>query len=195
MAEADQQRFAGHIQRQTERLQHLIDQLLGLAAVEQMRRLAVREPVDLVALTHELLHSAEARMQLKGLTAQVDTTANAVVLGDRFLIGQALQNLLDNAVEFSPPGGELTVCALVDADDGSVVWSVRDQGPGVPDYAINRVFDRFYSLPRGEHQDRSSGLGLCLVKEVVELHGGSVTLVNAEAPRGCIATLRWPRSG
>ena len=194
MAEADQQRFAGHIQRQTERLQHLIDQLLGLAAVEQMRRLTVREPVDLVALTHDLLHSAEARMQLKGLTAQMDMTASAVVSGDRFLIGQALQNLLDNAVDFSPPGGELALKVAVNADDGSITWSIQDQGPGVPDYAIDRVFDRFYSLPRGEHQDRSSGLGLCLVKEVVELHGGSVAVANANAPGGCIATVSWPRS-
>ena len=193
MAEADQQRFAGHIQRQTERLQHLIDKLLGLADVEQMRRLAVREPVDLKALTRELLHSAEARLRLKGLTTRLDMAASAVVSGDRFLIQQALQNLLDNAIEFSPKGGELAVRVLVDAGDGSVVWSVRDQGPGVPDYAINRIFERFYSLPRGEHADKSSGLGLCLVREVAELHSGTVAVVNADAPGGCVATVRWPR--
>lgn len=192
MAEADQQRFAGHIQRQTERLQHLIDKLLGLADVEQMRRLTVREPVDLAALTRELLQSAEARLRLKGMAARVDVADIAVVSGDRFLIQQALQNLLDNAIEFSPKGGELAVHAVVDAAGGSIVWSVRDQGPGVPDYAVNRIFERFYSLPRGEHADKSSGLGLCLVREVAELHGGTVAVVNADASGGCVATVRWP---
>ena len=195
MTPADQQRFAGHIQRQTERLQHLIDKLLGLADVEQMSHLAVREPVDLIAMTQELLRSAEAGLRLKGLTTRLDTTGGKhVVVGDRFLIQQALQNLLDNAIDFSPKGGELLVHLGHDGAGQAVVWSVQDQGPGMPDYAIDRIFERFYSLPRGEHQDKSSGLGLCLVKEVVELHGGTVSVINAEAPGGCIATVHWPRS-
>jgi two-component system sensor histidine kinase CreC len=192
MAEADQRRFAGHIQRQIERLQHLIDKLLGLADVEQMRHLAVRVPVDLADLTRELLQSAEARLRLKGLTARLVMQGDAVVSGDRFLIQQALQNLLDNAIEFSPRGGELVVSLGVDAVDGFIEWSVLDQGPGMPDYAIHRIFERFYSLPRGDHQDKSSGLGLCLVKEVAELHGGTVSVNNAGAPGGCIASVRWP---
>ena len=194
MAPADQQRFAGNIQRQTERLQHLIDKLLGLADVEQMRHLAVRESVDVLALTQTLLQSAEARLRLKGLTVRLDVDGGAPVSGDRFLIQQALQNLLDNAIEFSPGGGELVVKLGKDAEGQGVLWSVQDQGPGVPDYAMGRIFERFYSLPRGEHQDKSSGLGLCLVQEVVELHGGAVSVVNAEPSGGCIATVRWPRA-
>ncbi len=194
MAEADQRRFAGHIQRQTERLQHLIDKLLGLADVEQMRHLAVRESVDLRALTQTLLQSAEARLRLKGMTVRLEAESGAAVSGDRFLMQQALQNLLDNAIEFSPEGGELVVTVGLDTSGQAVVWSVQDQGPGVPDYAMDRIFERFYSLPRGEHQDKSSGLGLCLVQEVVELHGGAVSVLNAEPSGGCIATVRWPRA-
>ena len=69
---------------------------------------------------------------------------------------------------------------------------MRDQGPGVPDYAMGRIFERFYSLPRSDTQDKSSGLGLCLVKEVSDLHGGEVRVENVESPRGCLATWRLP---
>ncbi|WP_332751620.1 ATP-binding protein, partial [Hydrogenophaga sp.] len=71
-------------------------------------------------------------------------------------------------------------------------WSVRDQGPGIPDYARERIFERFYSLPRGEAQDKGSGLGLCLVKEVSDLHGGQVWVDNVVQPSGCLARWRLP---
>lgn len=190
LPEAERERFAANIQRQTERLQQLIDKLLGLADVEQMRQLHDVESVDLSALTRELLHTAEPRVRRKGLRVVDQLGQGMVVQGNRFLIAQALQNLLDNAVDFSPLGGALTL-RLAQAG-GGVEWSVRDEGPGVPDYAIGKIFERFYSLPRDEAQERSSGLGLCLVKEVSDLHGGEVHVDNVEGPQGCLATWRLP---
>jgi two-component system sensor histidine kinase CreC len=190
LPEAERERFAANIQRQTERLQQLIDRLLALADVEQMRGLGAVEPVDLAALTRELLHTAEPRTRLKGLRTVDQLGEGAVVQGNRFLIAQALQNLLDNAIDFSPPGGALTL--RVAHDGGHVEWSVRDEGPGVPDYAAGRIFERFYSLPRGDAQDKSSGLGLCFVKEVSELHGGEVRVDNVSEPGGCKAVWRLP---
>ena len=190
MPEPDRERFAGNIQRQTERLQQLIDRLLALADVEQMRGLSAVEPVDLVALTRELLHTAEPRLRLKGLRVDDALRQGCVVKGDRFLIAQALQNLLDNAIDFSPHGGTLTVA--VQPLQGAVEWSVRDEGPGVPDYAAEKIFDRFYSLPRADTHEKSSGLGLCLVKEVSELHGGTLRIDNVSDPRGCRASWTLP---
>lgn len=188
MNQADRQRFAGNIQRQTERLQQMIDKLLRLADVEQMRQLRDVEAVDLAALTRELLHAAEPRLQLKDLRV-VDGLGEGgvVVQGNRFLIAQALQNLIDNAVDFSPEGGTLSLGLAKEAQ--GAVWSVRDQGPGIPDYARERIFERFYSLPRGEGLEKSSGLGLCLVNEVSDLHGGRVSVGNVDHPSGCLA--RW----
>ena len=188
LPEAERERFAANIQRQTERLQQLIDRLLALADVEQMRGPGAVEPVDLAALTRELLHAAEPRTRIKGLRPVDELGEGGVVQGNRFLIAQALQNLLDNAIDFSPPGGALTL--RLAQDGGHVEWSVRDEGPGVPDYAMGRIFERFYSLPRSDTQDKSSGLGLCLVKEVSDLHGGEVRVENVESPRGCLATWR-----
>lgn len=192
LPEPDRERFAGNIQRQTARLQQLIDRLLALADVEQMRGLRTVEPVDLVPLTRELLHTLEPRLRLKGLRVveAMATGHGTVVKGDRFLIAQALANLLDNAIDFSPQGGALTVS--IRPVERAVEWSVQDEGPGVPDYATDKIFDRFYSLPRADTREKSSGLGLCLVKEVSDLHGGSVTLANVSEPRGCKACLSLP---
>lgn len=194
MPEPDRARFASNIQRQSERLQQLIDRLLALADVEQMRGLRTVEPVDLVPLTRELLHTLEPRLRLKNLhvVEAMDTggATGLVVNGDRFLMAQALANLLDNAIDFSPQGGVLTVA--IRRVHGAVEWSVQDEGPGVPDYAVDKIFDRFYSLPRADTREKSSGLGLCLVREVSDLHGGSVTLANVSQPRGCKASLSLP---
>lgn len=194
MPEPDRERFASNIQRQSERLQQLIDRLLALADVEQMRGLRTVEPVDLVPLTRELLHTLEPRLRLKNLhvVEAMDTgaTSGLVVNGDRFLMAQALANLLDNAIDFSPQGGALTVA--IRRMHGAVEWSVQDEGPGVPDYAVDKIFDRFYSLPRADTREKSSGLGLCLVREVSDLHGGSVTLTSVSQPRGCKACLTLP---
>jgi two-component system, OmpR family, sensor histidine kinase CreC len=191
MPDADRQRFAANIERQTLRLQALVDKLLTLADVEQMRQLQNPEPVDIAAMTREILHALEPRCRLKDLHINDGLgDATVVVRGNRFLLAQALQNLIDNAIDFSPVGGELTLA--LEREPGWVTWSVRDQGPGVPDYAQDRVFERFYSLPRGDTQEKSSGLGLCLVKEVSDLHGGHVRIRNVEHPRGCKASLRLP---
>ncbi len=190
LPDAERERFAANIERQTERLQQLIDRLLALADVEQMRGLDAVEPVDLAALTRELMHTAEPRTRRKGLRMIDELGEGGVVQGNRFLIAQALQNLLDNAIDFSPQGGALTLRLQREGD--RLNWSVRDQGPGVPDYAMGRIFERFYSLPRSDTQDKSSGLGLCLVKEVSDLHGGEVCVENVESPRGCMATWRLP---
>ncbi len=187
---AERKRFAGNIQRQTERLRLLIDKLLGLADVEQMRSLSAKEAVDLGALTQDVLQRLEPRWRRKGLRVHTDLAASTAVSGDRFLLGQALQNLLDNAIDFSPEHGEVWV--RLEQDAHHVSWSVRDQGTGIPAYAQDRIFERFYSLPRGEGNERSSGLGLCLVREVSELHGGVITIENATQGAGCVARWRLP---
>jgi two-component system sensor histidine kinase CreC len=200
LPDADRQRFAANVQGQTERLQQLIDRLLQLAAVEQMRQLPEAEPLDLAALTRELLQALEPRLRRQQLQLRDELGTAAWVRGNRFLVKQALQNLLDNAVDFSPPGGLLLLRLVTEPGGGPgggwLQWSVQDQGPGVPDYALGRIFERFYSLPRGPNQGRSSGLGLCLVQQVSELHGGVVVVENLSAGPaglgGCIARWRLP---
>ena len=112
------------------------------------------------------------------------------VRGERFLLEAAVQNLLQNAIEFSPPAGALGL-ELAEAS-GKISFRVRDEGPGIPDYALPRIFDRFYSLPRPDTGRKSSGLGLSFVRAVARLHGGEVVLENLK-PRGAVAILTLAR--
>ena len=114
--------------------------------------------------------------------------APAALNGDRLLLAQALSNLLDNALEFSPPGGVIELSGA--PEEGGYLLRVRDHGPGVPDYALERVFERFYSLPRPD-SGKSTGLGLSLVREVAQLHGGRAELLN-HADGGAEARLWLP---
>jgi two-component system sensor histidine kinase CreC len=100
----------------------------------------------------------------------------AKLQGERVLLREALVNLLQNALDFSPAGGVVKLNATV--QDGRVTFSVEDNGPGVPDYALSRVFERFYSLPRPGTSRKSTGLGLALVREIAHLHGGDADLRN-----------------
>jgi two-component system sensor histidine kinase CreC len=108
------------------------------------------------------------------------------VQGERFLLQRALANLLHNAVEFSPRGGEIEVRAAIEGRHCRV--TVRDHGPGIPDYALDRVFEKFYSLRRPESGRKGTGLGLSFVKEIAALHRGSVQLAN-HPDGGALATL------
>ena len=101
----------------------------------------------------------------------------------------ALTNLLSNALDFSPPQSTITVKGTVHADVAAV--TVQDKGPGVPDFALERIFERFFSLPRPDTKRKSSGLGLSIVKEIAELHSGSVSIRN-ESAGGATAELRLP---
>ena len=186
LPEADRARFVASIAAQGERMAQMVDKLLALAAVEHRQHLEARERVDLYALAGEVAAQCDA-----GDVRIIVNGSASVVEGDAFLLRQAIANLVENAVSFSPAGGKVEVD--VSRDHGMCVVRVIDSGPGVPDYALPRVFERFYSLPRPQGGSRSSGLGLPFVSQVAELHRGSVTLANVP-PRGAIATLSLPQA-
>jgi len=192
MPDADRARFAGSIRRQAERLAQMIDKLLALAAVEHRQRLERPEPVALAAIAREAAEQCAQRIEGAGARLLLDLDPSLPpVRGDAFLLRQALINLLDNAADFSPPGGEI-VLRLQRIGESQRV-EVGDRGPGVPDYALGRVFERFYSLPRPAGGSRSSGLGLCFVAEVASLHGGMAELRNrGDGGAGAIAGLSIP---
>src|SRR5690606_32788365 len=129
-------------------------------------------PVPAGSLLAEVAADFEAVARARGLTLHQEAGDDLVVTGDAFLLHQALRGLLENAASFAPAGSTLELLARRDGDQ--VVLDVADRGPGLPDYALERVFERFYSLPRPDGGPRGSGLGLCFVAEVAKLHGGSV---------------------
>lgn len=182
------QRFVANIASEGARLQQLIERLLNLALVEQRQGLEERVAVDLHALADELLQAQAARIQAAGLRGVNAIPSDLFVQGERFLLRQALANLLDNALDFTPPGGELRFDAEIDAQ--RVELSLFNQGEAIPEYALPRLTERFYSLPRPASGRKSTGLGLNFVQEVALLHGGELALINLSG--GVRACLRLP---
>jgi two-component system sensor histidine kinase CreC len=164
------------------------DKALALAAVEHRQRIDEPQPVELAVLAREASDHLMRKFQGRALSVRI-AGPPAVVRGDPFLLRQALVNLLDNAADFAPEGSEVDVSIARAGARWEV--SVADRGPGVPDYALARAFERFYSMPRPGGGSRSSGLGLCFVAEVAALHGGQATLANREGG-GAVATLSLP---
>jgi two-component system, OmpR family, sensor histidine kinase CreC len=189
MPAEDRSRFVANIERETARIQELVDRMMELAALESRRTLERTEPVALRALLEERVASANAAGAPRSITVTLDAPADAVVEGDALLLQRAVGNLLDNALDFSPDGGRIEVVLASSGRHAEV--RVRDHGPGIPDYADERVFEKFYSLARPGTQRKSTGLGLPFVREVAALHGGRIALRNA-AGGGALATLTLP---
>jgi two-component system sensor histidine kinase CreC len=188
MPAVDRARFIATIRAQGDRIAEMIDKLLALAAVEHRQLIEKPEPVDLMALADDVAKQLAPKLQSRGLSVQV-TGQPAVMQGDAFLLRQALVNLLDNAADFAPDGSNVEVTISRDGARWDV--AVADRGPGVPDYALHRAFERFYSMPRPGGGSRSSGLGLCFVAEAAALHGGHATLGNRDGG-GAVARLSLP---
>jgi two-component system sensor histidine kinase CreC len=181
-------RFLANIDSQATRLSAMIDKVLALAAVEYRQSLDRLEQIDIAAMLERLQDDLAPRLERGQLRLQVECDPGLRLNGNAFLLEQAVSNLLDNAIEFSPDGGTIELSAR--HAEGLLRIEVRDRGPGVPDFALPRVFERFYSLPRPEG-GRSSGIGLSFVREVASLHGGEARLSNREGA-GAVATLELP---
>ncbi|PTT42525.1 two-component system sensor histidine kinase CreC, partial [Stenotrophomonas sp. HMWF022] len=138
------------------------------AEVEQHGWLQTRDPIALPALLQEAATAAQVRAQAAGVELHIEQVPDLRVQGDGYLLRQALHNLIDNAIAFSPPGAQVQLDAQRDGQ--GVRLQVADRGAGIPDYARERVFERFYSLARPGTGRRSSGLGLPFVQEVARLH-------------------------
>jgi len=189
MPPADRRRFIGNVRAEAQRLHQVVEQLLRLAAVEKRQGLTDREPVDTAPLIEKLCAERQWRARQSEIGFDCTLAPTAKPLAERFLLQQALGNLIDNAIDFSPNGGTIRLRSRV--MEGNWEFTVSDEGPGLPDYAQQRVFERFYSLPRPDGAPRSSGLGLSFVREVALLHGGQITLENRER-QGALARLVLP---
>ena len=169
-------RFMTNIRTESARIQQIVERLLELSSIEARKALQETEAVEPRVLIAEAVENLRPAYAAAAVTLRLGATDAPAVYADRFLLRQALLNLLQNALEFSPRGGEVVVSAR--RTGNSVEFAVAYRGPGVPDYALARVFERFYSLPRPNGGRKSTGIGLPLVREIAHLHGGEAKLEN-----------------
>lgn len=175
------------VREQTLRLTQMVDSLLDIARVDNGRFNLVCAPIDLAALTRRLV--SEMRPTSRQHTLAVEVLIDPlIVYGDAVRLEQVLQNLLSNALKYSPNGGPIDV-QLARCDDMAMVV-VADQGIGIPQSALPHLFQRFFRAPNAEDLD-GIGLGLSVVKEIVTLHGGTVAVASEEG-RGSTFTIALP---
>ncbi|EKF73742.1 sensory histidine kinase CreC [Alcanivorax hongdengensis A-11-3] len=176
------QRFTDNVVHESQRLSALLDRLLAMARLEKLESLPARKrQVNIAALVEEWQRSRYSLLADKRLTLKVD---DCHLQAEAETLKLALFNLLDNALRFA--SAETTLLVQVEGNR----LSVENIGPTIPDYALSRVTDRFYSLP-AQGGDKSSGLGLTMVNEIASLHGGSLALTNTG--NGVRATLTLPQ--
>lgn len=191
MVEEARRHFSNSIVEQSKRLQSLVDRLLRLAQLEQQRELACVETMPVRLLFESLAERFSPLAGPRDVSLQFRPCEGISVVGDRFLVEQAIAALIENALDFSAPGQRVEVAASVAGD--RVRIEIFDLGPGIPDFAKDRIFERFYSLPRPQGGQKSTGLGLALAREVALLHRGSVAVAN-RASGGVAAVLELPAS-
>jgi len=168
-------RFLHNILREGHRLQSLLEELLRLAKLENRVGLERKEKVSVSSLAEDACLALESVATQRGLKLERSANGSSFVLGDSLLLEQAVRNLIGNAMDFSPEGE--TIRVSVAQESGGVSLTVSDRGPGVPEFARERIFEKFYSLERPGGGAKSSGLGLNFVREVCLMHGGSVELL------------------
>jgi two-component system sensor histidine kinase CreC len=190
--------FLANIRSETDRMQSLVDRMLDLSGLEGRHGLQESQRVDLSGLAAEVQGRLQAGLARKGIRLSADLRPGMWVRGEKFLLQQAIHNLLENAIAFSPVGGglEIRIAAFPAAEaapEGAasgvtaspavtvplrIRLEILDEGPGIPGFAVDKVFEKFFSLQRPDTGRKSSGLGLTIVQAITRLHQGDIRLEN-----------------
>jgi heavy metal sensor kinase len=170
-------RVLGSAREEVDRMTRTVDDLLVLASVDEGRLELLVEPLDLHDVVARAVASLDPLARTHGVTLALDGPT-AMAVGDPDRLGHALRNLVENAIQFSPAGGEVAVCTW--AADGEVGVTVRDQGPGVAVDVRELIFDRFFRAdPSRTRSTGGGGLGLAITREIASAHAGRVWVEDA----------------
>ena len=183
-----QQRFTQNIHEQTTRLQLLIERLLQLASIERAPNLDTQN-VALDEVIQNAVHSVQPQLTQRQIQLSIQLNDHPEVAVDKLLLTQAIVNILDNAIDFSADGARIEIYDEASLRAHHLV--IRDHGVGIPEYALDKIYERFYSLAR-PHTQKSTGLGLSFVREVMRKHGGDIEIAN-HPQGGVIVRLILPK--
>ncbi len=182
--------FLGHIQRETDRLTQMVEELLELSRIESGAAPLQFAQLDAGVLVHDTVRRFARQAERAHIALHADAPREPLlVIGDHERLERALGNLVANALKFTPSGGEVTVRAEADGSDAAI--SVADSGIGIEPDQQGRVFERFFKADRGRGSE-GIGLGLAIVKHIVRAHEGIVG-VESRPGRGSTFTMRLPR--
>ena len=176
---ANRKRFVEIIREHAMRLARLTDDLLKLSRIEAGRLELELRPIRVEALVNSCIETARLKAESRGLQIHVNLPAGLPpVRGDGAQLGEVLQNLLDNALQYTPSGGEIEVTASSDGHE--VTLTVADTGIGIPESDLARIFERFYRVDAARSREAGgTGLGLAISRHIVDAHGGRIWVESA----------------
>jgi two-component system phosphate regulon sensor histidine kinase PhoR len=176
---ANRKRFMEIIREHAQRLARLTDDLLKLSRIEAGQLELESRPVSVAALVNGCVETARLKAESKGLLLNVELPEGLPpVRGDAAQLGEVLQNLIDNALQYTPPGGRIEVTAYSNADE--VIFTVADTGIGIPEADLERIFERFYRVDAARSREAGgTGLGLSIARHIVDAHGGRIWVESA----------------
>ena len=185
-------KFLQTIERNTKRLDLLIQDLLAISELESGRMKMNVQPVSLRPVVEEVFSNFKERAAARNIKL-VNALSDLTVQADPDRLQQVFANLLDNAVKYGRDGGSVTVGGRT-VEEGRVEVSVQDDGPGIPAESLERVFERFYRVDKGRSREQGgTGLGLAIVKHIVQSHGG-VVWAKSEPGHGATFFFTLPRA-
>lgn len=172
-------KFATKMQNEAKRLTDLVQEIIDLSRLQSSDPLQKAFPVEIEDVIREAINQAQISAESRNIILDVGLTQQAVVIGDRDQLIMAIHNLVENAINYSPERTKVSVTSTVIND--LVEVSVTDQGIGIPDSELGRIFERFYRVdPARSRQTGGTGLGLSIVKHVALNHGGDVKVWSKE---------------
>jgi len=176
---ANRKRFMEIIREHAQRLARLTDDLLKLSRIEAGRLELESRPVSVAALVNGCVETARLKAESKGLRLTVGLPEDLpAVRGDAVQLGEVLQNLIDNALQYTPPGGRIDVTAYSNGHE--VIFTVADTGIGIPEADLERIFERFYRVDAARSREAGgTGLGLSIARHIVDAHGGRIWVESA----------------
>jgi len=188
--------FIRNILDSNKQMDSLVSRLLDLSRIERRDKLTDIEKLKILPIVENVLKVYGTHNRLiisKNITINLDDIEKkSTVFAEKILLEQALGNIIKNAIEFSPKGGNITIKAS--ESNTSVTIVVLDEGPGIPPHVSTKLFTRFFSVARPDTGARGNGLGLRFVRKIMQLHGGEITLKNRLLQNGAEARLRFPLS-
>jgi signal transduction histidine kinase len=180
-----------HIRDATRRLTTMVDHLISDAMADAFDISIRREPVDIAGLVSEVADANQPLAANKQQTITVSAPPNFVTMCDADRMREAIDNLVSNAIKYSPIGGKIAV--LVTREQNSTVIRIADEGAGLSPEDLGRLFGRFQRLSaKPTAGESSTGLGLSIVKRIIDMHGGRVTAESAGPGRGSTFTVILP---
>jgi len=184
----------GSMLEEVRRLTHLVDSLLAVSRTESGQYQLNFTTFPLIGLIQEIVGLVGILAEDKGQTIGIDGSSEIAVHADRSVLRQAILNLVDNAIKYSPEDTRIEI-EVTSADDGIAQIAISDQGPGIPAEEQSRIFDRFYRIDEGRsRQSGGTGLGLSIAKWAVEVHTGTIGVRNLDTG-GSRFIVRLPRAG